>query len=61
MAKVYASSAAGEVFVFAAEPTYRLLARNELGEVVRATAAVAGSRLFIRGERNLYCFGKVAD
>jgi len=59
--KVYASSAAGEVFVFAAEPTYRLLARNELGEVVRATAAVAGSRLFIRGERNLYCFGKVAD
>jgi outer membrane protein assembly factor BamB len=35
--KVYATSTAGDVYVFAAEPTFRLLARNELGEVVRAT------------------------
>jgi len=43
--------------VFAAEPTFRLLARNELGEVVRATPAVADGRLYIRGERHLYCIG----
>jgi len=56
--KIYAMSTAGDVYVFAAEPTFRLLARNELGEVVRATAAVADGRLYIRGERHLYCIGK---
>ena len=55
--KVYATSVAGDVYVFAAEPAFRLLARNELGEAVRATAAVADGRLFIRGERHLYCIG----
>jgi outer membrane protein assembly factor BamB len=56
--KVYATSTAGDVYVFAAEPTFRLLARNVLGETVRATAAVADGRLFIRGERHLFCIGK---
>ena len=56
--KVYATSIAGDVYVFAAEPTFRLLARNEFGEAVRATAAVADGRLYIRGERRLYCIGK---
>jgi outer membrane protein assembly factor BamB len=55
--KVYATSIAGDVYVFAAEPTFRLLASNELGEMVRATPAVAQGRLYIRGERYLYCFG----
>jgi len=35
------------------------LARNELGEVVRATAAIADGRLYIRGNRHLYCIGKI--
>jgi outer membrane protein assembly factor BamB len=56
--KVYATSTAGDVYVFTAEPTFRLLARNELGEVVRATAAVAEGRLYIRGERHMFCIGK---
>ncbi len=56
--KVYAANVAGNVYVFAAEPTFRLLARNELGEVIRATPAVAAGRLYIRGERHLYCIGK---
>ncbi|HEY7426247.1 MAG TPA: PQQ-binding-like beta-propeller repeat protein [Gemmataceae bacterium] len=56
--KVYATSIAGDVYVFAAEPAFRLLARNELGEVVRATPAVADGRLYIRGEHHLYCIGK---
>jgi outer membrane protein assembly factor BamB len=56
--KVYATSIAGDVYVFAAEPTFRRLARNELGEMVRATPAVADGHLYIRGERHLYCFGK---
>jgi photosystem II stability/assembly factor-like uncharacterized protein len=55
---VYATSIVGDVYVFAAEPTFRLLARNELDETVRATAAVVDGRLYIRGERHLYCIGK---
>jgi outer membrane protein assembly factor BamB len=56
--KVYATSIAGDVYVFAAEPAFRLLARNELGEGVRASPAVAAGRLYIRGERHLFCIGK---
>jgi outer membrane protein assembly factor BamB len=59
--KVYATSAAGDVYVFAAEPTFRLLARNGLGEVVRATPAIADGRLYIRGDRHLFCIGKSAE
>jgi outer membrane protein assembly factor BamB len=58
--KVYAMSAAGDVYVFAAAPNFRLLAHNQLGEVVRATPAVADGRLYIRGARHLYCIGRVS-
>jgi outer membrane protein assembly factor BamB len=57
-ANLYAANVAGDVYVLAAEPTFRVLARNELGEVVRATPAVADGRLYIRGARHLYCIGK---
>jgi outer membrane protein assembly factor BamB len=56
--KIYAASTAGDVYVFAAEPSFQLLARNALGETIRATPAVANGRLYIRGENHLYCVGK---
>jgi outer membrane protein assembly factor BamB len=56
--KMYAVSDQGEVFVFAASPTYQLLAKNSLGETVRATPAVADNRLFLRGQNHLFCIGK---
>lgn len=56
--KVYAASTTGDVYVFAAEPTFKLLAHNELGEMVRATPAVADGLLYIRGEQHLFCIGK---
>lgn len=55
---IYAASTVGDVFVFAAAPAFRLLVRNELGEVVRASPAVADGRLYIRGEKHLFCIGK---
>jgi outer membrane protein assembly factor BamB len=58
--KVYAASEQGDVFVLAAEPAFQLLARNALGERVVATPAVAEGRLFIRGQRHLFCIGKGA-
>jgi outer membrane protein assembly factor BamB len=59
--KIYVASAAGDVFVVAAEPTYRVIAHNELAETIRATGAVAGDRLYLRGDRHLYCIGKKAE
>jgi outer membrane protein assembly factor BamB len=56
--KIYAANVTGDVYVFAAEPTYRLLSRNELGEVVRATPAVADGRLYLRGNSHLFSIGK---
>jgi outer membrane protein assembly factor BamB len=58
--KIYAASEDGDVFVLAAEPTFKLLARNPLGEPVSASPAVADRRLFIRGEHHLFCIGKRA-
>jgi outer membrane protein assembly factor BamB len=55
--RIYAAGQNGDMFALAAEPTYRLLARNALGEGVTATPATAGGRLFIRGEHHLFCVG----
>jgi len=38
-------------------PTLDVVAENELGEECRASPAISGGRLFLRGERNLYCIG----
>jgi outer membrane protein assembly factor BamB len=56
--KVYAVSNDGDVFVFPAEPAFKLLAKNSLGEPVTASPAVADGRLFVRGARHLFCVGK---
>jgi outer membrane protein assembly factor BamB len=57
--KIYAASERGDVFVFAADPKeYQQLARNSLGETIRATPAVANGALYIRTEKHLYCIGK---
>ncbi len=46
-------------FVFEAKPGgYKLLAQNAVGEGVKATPAVADNKLFIRGEKNLFCIAK---
>ncbi|HJZ96003.1 MAG TPA: PQQ-binding-like beta-propeller repeat protein [Candidatus Solibacter sp.] len=58
--KVYAVSEQGDVYVFEASPTYKQLGRNSLDESVSATPAVAENRLFIRGEKHLFCIGKSA-
>ena len=58
--KVYAAGEDGDVYVFRAGPKFELLARNPLGEVVRATPAVARGRLFIRGLNHLFCIGAPA-
>lgn len=57
--KIYAPSEEGEVMVFTATPTaLQPLAKNHIGERIRATPAVADGRLYIRGENHLFCIGK---
>jgi outer membrane protein assembly factor BamB len=57
--KVYAvSEDEGDVYVFEASPTFKLLAKSTVGESVTATPAVADNRLFIRGRNHLFCIGK---
>ena len=53
--KVYAVGEGGTCIVFAAEPKFKLLAKNSVGEGVLATPAVADGKLFVRGKNTLYC------
>jgi outer membrane protein assembly factor BamB len=56
--KIYAFDEKGDVYVFPAATTFKLLAKNSVGERILATPAVADNRLFIRGEEHLFCIGK---
>jgi len=52
--KVYFVSEDGDVFVIKAGPTYELLARNSMGEVVMASPAIAGRMIIIRGQSHVF-------
>ena len=47
----------GTMFVLAAGPKFKLIARNSLGEECRASPAVGHGQIFIRTLHNLYCIG----
>jgi outer membrane protein assembly factor BamB len=55
--RIFGISLEGEVDVLRAGKDYELIARNQLGEPVTATPAVADGRLLIRTERSLICLG----
>lgn len=55
--RIYCVSHEGEVVVLAAEKEYRLLARNELEDLTRATPAVSGGRMYLRTATKLFCVG----
>lgn len=55
--KVYVVSEAGVTTVFEPSPEFRRLATNDLGERTLASPAIAGGRIFIRTDENLYCIG----
>jgi outer membrane protein assembly factor BamB len=56
--KIYAASEDGYVYVFAAAPTFKLLAKNPIGETIIATPAVADGHLLVRGSNHVFCIGK---
>ena len=53
--KIYFCNVGGETTVLAAGREYRALSTNPLHESVQASFAIAGERLFVRGEKTLFC------
>lgn len=55
--KVIFISKSGNILVFKAANKYEEFCRGELGEPSSSTPAIAAGRIYVRGSRNLYCFG----
>ncbi|HXQ74044.1 MAG TPA: PQQ-binding-like beta-propeller repeat protein, partial [Pyrinomonadaceae bacterium] len=55
--KILMTSEDGDTFIVKAGPKHEVLATNSVGEPVYASPAIADGRIFIRGEKNLYCIG----
>lgn len=55
--KIYCASTKGELLVLATGDTFRLLARNPIGEGTHSTPCVDGGRLYIKTFSHLVCVG----
>jgi len=55
--RIYVTSRSGTVVVFGAGDELQVLARNELGEDVHATPAIADDTLYVRSAEHLWAFG----
>jgi outer membrane protein assembly factor BamB len=56
--KIYAAGDNGTVVVIAPGPELQVLAKNEMGERIIGTPAIADGRLFIRTRTKLFCIGQ---
>ncbi len=55
---VYFLNDDGVTHVVKPGPAYELIARNELGERTFASPAISDGRIFIRGDRHMFCVGQ---
>jgi hypothetical protein len=55
--KLFFCNTAGVTTVVLAAPEFNVLGRNDLDESMRASPAIAGGKIFIRGEHQLFCVG----
>jgi outer membrane protein assembly factor BamB len=53
--KILLTSEDGDTFVLKAGPVHEVLRTNSIGEPIYASPAIADGRIFIRGEKHLYC------
>jgi len=56
--RLYTADDGGSCFVVQASPSFKVLARNELGERIRASIAVSNGALFIRSYQHLWCIAE---
>jgi outer membrane protein assembly factor BamB len=55
--KIYFLNLAGPCTVVAAEPAFRKLADNTIGDETIASPAVSDGKIYLRGKKALYCIG----
>lgn len=55
--RLYVNNTQGDIFVIAASPKFELIAKNEMGEPMKAALAPSDGQLFIRTHKHLYCVG----
>jgi outer membrane protein assembly factor BamB len=55
---IFAIGENGDVYIFQAEGSFKMISKNSLGEPVFSTPAVANDKLYIRGKDHLFCIGK---
>ena len=55
--RIYFASA-GKSYVLRVGEQLDILATNEIGEESRASAAVSQGKIYLRGDKNLYCIGQ---
>jgi len=55
--KILLTSEDGDSFIVKAGPVHEVLATNSVGEPVYASPAIAGGRIYIRGERHIFAIG----
>jgi outer membrane protein assembly factor BamB len=55
--KILLTSEDGDTFIVKAGPKHEVLGTNSVGEPVYASPAIADGRIYIRGEKNIYCIG----
>jgi outer membrane protein assembly factor BamB len=56
--KILLTSEDGDTYLIKAGPVHEILRTNSVGEPVYASPAISDGRIFIRGEKNLFCIGK---
>jgi outer membrane protein assembly factor BamB len=55
--KIYFPSEDGDVFVVAAGPDYKLLATNDIRELLMASPAISDKMLYVRGRHHVFAIG----
>ncbi len=56
--KVYVTARNGTTLVLKHGPKYEVLATNKLDDVIDASPVIVGKRLFLRGNKHLYCIAR---
>jgi outer membrane protein assembly factor BamB len=55
---VYMPNDEGQITVIKPGPTFQAIARNSIGERMNASPALSNGRIYLRGDKHLFCIGK---
>jgi outer membrane protein assembly factor BamB len=56
--KILLSSEDGDTFIVKAGPVFEIIGTNSIGEPVYSSPAISNGKIFIRGDKHLYCIAK---